>query len=134
MDTWQRHLTRRGKKQNKGMVEKDEEGCSLLADWDISRDAPILDLKFQGRKISTSTFGLTHLIGYYASLINWCCIAKKDANEYIEKETKVELIHFIGKDILYFHALFWPAMLHFSGFPLPTSLYAHGFLTINGKK
>ena len=55
-------------------------------------------------------------------------------NEYIGKEAKVELIHFIGKDILYFHALFWPAMLHFSGFRTPTSLYAHGFLTINGKK
>ena len=61
-------------------------------------------------------------------------VEKKDVNEYIGKEAKVELIHFIGKDILYFHALFWPAILHFSGFRTPTSLYAHGFLTINGKK
>ena len=70
-------LTRRGKKQNKGMVEKDEEGYSLLADWDISRDAPYFGLKFQGQKTRYFYVWLDAPIGYYASLINWCCVTKK---------------------------------------------------------
>ena len=115
-------------------LQKDEEGYSLLADWDISRDAPYFGFKIPGTENKYFYVWLDAPIGYYASLINWCSLQKKDANEYIGKEAKVELIHFIGKDILYFHALFWPAMLHFSGFRTPTSLYAHGFLTINGKK
>ena len=99
-------------------MKKDEEGYSLLADWDISRDAPYFGFKIPGTENKYFYVWLDAPIGYYASLINWCASTKKDANEYIGKEAKVELIHFIGKDILYFHALFWPAMLHFSGFAL----------------
>ena len=66
--------------------------------------------------------------------MDWCNKNDKDFNEYVSPNSKIEQIHFIGKDILYFHSLFWPAMCHFSGFRTPTSIFTHGFLTINGKK
>ncbi len=118
----------------KEWLKKDEQGLSLLADWDISRDSPYFGFKIPDDENKYFYVWLDAPIGYYASLMNWCTSQKKDVNEYIGKETDVELVHFIGKDILYFHALFWPAMLHFSNYRTPSAIYAHGFLTINGKK
>ena len=86
-------------------LKKDEEGYSLLADWDITRDAPYFGFKIPGTKNKYFYVWLDAPIGYYASLINWCTLQKKDANEYIGKESEVELTHFIGKDILYFHSI-----------------------------
>ena len=73
-------------------------------------------------------------IGYLASFKNYCERTGVDFDEYMKPDSTTEMVHFIGKDIIYFHALFWPAMLQGAGFRLPNSIYAHGFLTVDGKK
>ncbi|MEN9772832.1 MAG: hypothetical protein RJA58_1475, partial [Pseudomonadota bacterium] len=73
-------------------------------------------------------------IGYYASLQKLCHDTGRDFEHYVRKDSPVEQYHFIGKDILYFHTLFWPAMLHFAGYRTPTNVFAHGFLTVDGAK
>ena len=73
-------------------------------------------------------------IGYLASFKNYCDRTNLDFDEYLKADSNIEMVHFIGKDIIYFHALFWPAMLQGAGFRLPNHIFAHGFLTVDGKK
>ena len=107
---------------------------SSLIDWDISRDAPYFGFKIPDQKDKYFYVWLDAPIGYYASLMNWCSLSGKKFDDFVSLDSEYEQVHFIGKDILYFHALFWPAILHFAGYRTPTSIFAHGFLTVNGKK
>ena len=105
-----------------------------LADWDISRDAPYFGFQIPQEKDKYFYVWLDAPIGYMASFKNLCDREGIDFDLYWKDEHRTELYNFIGKDILYFHTLFWPAMLYGSGFRRPTDVYAHGFLTVNGKK
>jgi methionyl-tRNA synthetase len=106
-----------------------------LQDWDISRDAPYFGFEIPDAPGKYFYVWLDAPIGYMASFKN-LCEQRKDLKfeDYWGKDSKNELYHFIGKDITYFHTLFWPAMLHGAGFRTPTAVYAHGFLTVNGQK
>ena len=110
---------------------------SGLKDWDISRDAPYFGFTIPGEKDKYFYVWLDAPVGYIASLT---ALASNNpdikVDDFFGKEAaeKTELYHFIGKDIMYFHALFWPALLHSSGRRLPTNIFVHGFLTINGEK
>lgn len=105
-----------------------------LQDWDISRDAPYFGFKIPGTQDKYFYVWLDAPIGYMASFKNYCDKRGINFDEYWHKDSTAELYHIIGKDILYFHALFWPAMLEGAGFRTPTSIFAHGFLTVNGEK
>ncbi|CAH9018314.1 methionine--tRNA ligase [Candidatus Nitrosacidococcus sp. I8] len=105
-----------------------------LEDWDISRDAPYFGFAIPDTIRKYFYVWLDAPIGYLASLKQLCDRQELSFDSFMELESRAELYHFIGKDILYFHALFWPAMLHGAKFRLPTGIFAHGFLTINGKK
>ncbi|MGH8750558.1 MAG: methionine--tRNA ligase, partial [Burkholderiales bacterium] len=119
-----------------------EEGESKLSDWDISRDAPYFGFEIPDAPGKYFYVWLDAPIGYMGSHKNLCFkLAHNDKpksrvlfDAYWGKDSSAELYHFIGKDILYFHALFWPAMLEHSGFRTPTKIFAHGFLTVNGEK
>ncbi len=117
----------------------DEWFSAGLQDWDISRDAPYFGFEIPDAPGKYFYVWLDAPIGYMASFKNLCDSEKGRAaglrfDDYWGADSKAELYHFIGKDILYFHALFWPAMLHGSGFRKPSAINAHGFLTINGQK
>ena len=101
-----------------------------LEDWNISRDGPYFGFKIPGEKNKYYYVWLDAPIGYIASYANITKNVKKAEEDW----NKSEIIHFIGKDITYFHLLFWPAMLHASGFNLPKDIVVHGFLTVNGEK
>lgn len=106
-----------------------------LKDWDISRDDPYFGFKIPGTKNKYFYVWLDAPIGYLASFLSLC--KNRDDlnyNAYFKKDSHHELYHFIGKDIVYFHTLFWPAVLEGAGIRKPTSVFAHGFLTINSKK
>ena len=105
-----------------------------LNDWDISRDAPYFGFEIPDAPGKYFYVWLDAPIGYMASFKNLCDKHGLNFDEYWAKDSKTELYHFIGKDILYFHALFWPATLEFSGHRKPTQIFAHGFLTVNGEK
>mgnify|MGYP005674447753 FL=1 len=105
-----------------------------LNDWDISRDAPYFGFEIPGAPGKYFYVWLDAPIGYMASFKNYAEDKALSFDEFWKKESKTELVHFIGKDILYFHALFWPATLHYSGYRLPSNIFAHGFLTVNGQK
>jgi methionyl-tRNA synthetase len=105
-----------------------------LNDWDISRDAPYFGFEIPDAPGKFFYVWLDAPIGYMGSFANLCARLGLNFDDYWNKESKAELYHFIGKDILYFHALFWPAMLEHSGFRTPTNIFAHGFLTVNGEK
>lgn len=106
-----------------------------LRDWDISRDAPYFGFLIPGTRDKYFYVWLDAPIGYIASFLHYCNHRDDiDFDEYWEAGSKTEVYHFIGKDIVYFHTLFWPAILEGAGFRLPSSVFAHGFLTINGKK
>jgi methionyl-tRNA synthetase len=105
-----------------------------LQDWDISRDAPYFGFEIPDAPGKFFYVWLDAPIGYMASFQNLCAQKGLGFDDFWGKDSKTELYHFIGKDILYFHALFWPAMLHGAGFRLPTAVNAHGFLTVNGQK
>ncbi|MEY2706960.1 MAG: hypothetical protein RI905_711 [Pseudomonadota bacterium] len=111
-----------------------EPGESKLGDWDISRDAPYFGFEIPDAPGKYFYVWLDAPIGYYASFLNLC--QQKDLNfeEWVKPDTTTEQYHFIGKDILYFHTLFWPATLNFSGYRTPTNVFAHGFLTVDGEK
>ncbi|MCV2367360.1 methionine--tRNA ligase [Roseateles oligotrophus] len=109
---------------------KDEEGKGGLGDWDISRDAPYFGIEIPDAPGKYFYVWLDAPIGYLASLKNYFAKTGGDFDAYMADET-VEQIHFIGKDITYFHTLFWPAMLHFSGRKTPNHVYVHGFMTVN---
>ncbi|HEZ2572893.1 TPA: methionine--tRNA ligase [Neisseria meningitidis] len=107
---------------------------TTLSDWDISRDAPYFGFKIPDAPGKYFYVWLDAPVGYMASFKNLCGRIGIDFDEYFKAGSETEMYHFIGKDILYFHALFWPAMLHFSGHRAPTGVYAHGFLTVDGQK
>lgn len=115
------------------------EGEGKLSDWDISRDAPYFGFAIPGTDGKKFFYvWLDAPVGYFGSFLNY--VKKQqaagktiNADDFL-KSDKTELVHFIGKDILYFHALFWPAMLKHAGYRTPSKIYAHGFLTVNGEK
>jgi methionyl-tRNA synthetase len=107
---------------------------SGLQDWDISRDAPYFGFEIPHAPGKYFYVWLDAPVGYMASFKNLCDKQDLDFDEYWAKDSKTELYHFIGKDIIYFHALFWPAMLEGANFRPPSAVFAHGFLTVNGEK
>lgn len=106
---------------------------SGLKDWDISRDAPYFGFKIPGTTDKYFYVWLDAPIGYIAATQEWARQTGTNWEHYWKSPT-TEIHHFIGKDILYFHTLFWPALLQVGGFSLPTKVHAHGFLTVNGEK
>jgi methionyl-tRNA synthetase len=110
------------------------EGDSKLGDWDISRDAPYFGFEIPDAPGKYFYVWLDAPIGYYASFLNYCKAKGLVFDDWVKPDSKTEQYHFIGKDILYFHTLFWPATLHFSGYRTPTNIFAHGFLTVDGEK
>ncbi len=105
-----------------------------LKEWDISRDAPYFGFEIPGAPGKYFYVWLDAPIGYLASFRNLCQREGLDFDAWVRPGSETEMVHFIGKDIVYFHALFWPAMLHGAGFRTPTAIWAHGFLTVNGHK
>jgi methionyl-tRNA synthetase len=106
-----------------------------LQDWDISRDAPYFGFRIPGTDDKYFYVWLDAPVGYAASFLNLCARRDDlDFDEYWRPGHDTELYHFIGKDIMYFHTLFWPAVLKAAGFRTPSSVFAHGFLTVNGQK
>jgi methionyl-tRNA synthetase len=138
--------TRSGTLQPEAANKMGEWFASGLNDWDISRDAPYFGFEIPDAPGKYFYVWLDAPIGYMASFKNLCNKLPLpagegggegkplDFDEYWNKDSKTELYHFIGKDILYFHALFWPATLEYSGYRTPTQIFAHGFLTVNGEK
>jgi len=118
----------------------DEQGHGGLADWDISRDAPYFGIEIPDAPGKYFYVWLDAPVGYLASLKNWFdkggAKGRGEPRSFEEfmADPAVEQIHFIGKDITYFHTLFWPAMLHFSGRKVPDRVYVHGFITVSGEK
>ncbi len=110
------------------------EGDNKLTDWDISRDAPYFGFEIPDAPGKYFYVWLDAPVGYMGSFRQLCNKTGIDFDAYWKQGSDTELYHFIGKDILYFHALFWPAMLQHAGFRTPTKLFAHGFLTVNGEK
>ncbi len=104
-----------------------------LQDWDISRDAPYFGFEIPGRPGKYFYVWLDAPIGYMASTMDYCRKSGRSFEDYWLGE-QADVVHFIGKDIVYFHALFWPAMLMGSGYRTPTRLIVHGFLTVDGEK
>ena len=111
-----------------------KDGETTLSDWDISRDAPYFGFEIPGAPGKYFYVWLDAPVGYMASFKNLCSRIGIEFDDYFRADSDTEMYHFIGKDILYFHALFWPAMLHFSGHRAPTGVFAHGFLTVDGQK
>ena len=105
-----------------------------LSDWDISRDAPYFGFLIPGTKDKYFYVWLDAPIGYLASFKALCRESGLNFDEFWAKDAKTELHHFVGKDIMYFHAMFWPALLHAADLRTPTRIHCHGFLTINGEK
>jgi len=106
-----------------------------LQDWDISRDEPYFGFEIPDAPGKYFYVWLDAPIGYMASFSNLCARRDDlDFDAYWGRDSEAELYHFIGKDIAYFHTLFWPANLHGAGFRMPTAVYCHGFLTVNGRK
>ena len=130
-----RNWTRLGHLQAQVTNKLDEWFKDGLKEWDISRDAPYFGFPIPGEKDKYFYVWLDAPVGYMASFKNLCEKRKDlDFAEYWEKDDTTELYHFIGKDIIYFHALFWPAILHGAKFRTPTAIYVNGFLTIDGQK
>jgi len=109
-------------------------GESKLGDWDISRDAPYFGFEIPDAPGKFFYVWLDAPIGYYASFLKYCTDKGLNFDEWVKPDSTTEQYHFIGKDILYFHTLFWPATLHFAGYRTPTNVFAHGFLTVDGEK
>ena len=105
-----------------------------LRGWDISRDAPYFGFEIPGEKDKFFYVWLDAPIGYMSSFKAYCDKTGLDFDEYWKQDSTTELYHFIGKDIINFHALFWPAMLSGAGFRTPNAVFAHGFLTVDGQK
>ncbi|PAJ74373.1 methionine--tRNA ligase [Pseudoalteromonas sp. NBT06-2] len=105
-----------------------------LQQWDISRDAPYFGFEIPDEPGKYFYVWLDAPIGYMASFKNLCDKSDLNFEEFWDENSKAELYHFIGKDIIYFHSLFWPAMLDGAKFRKPTNVFAHGFVTVNGAK
>jgi methionyl-tRNA synthetase len=104
-----------------------------LRDWDISRDAPYFGFTIPGQEGKYFYVWVDAPIGYISSTKNWCTRNNRDFKEFWQ-DPQAKLYHFIGKDIVYFHTLFWPAMLYNAGYKIPDGVFVHGFLTVNGEK
>ncbi len=127
--------TRDGHVQEQIANKLDEWFESGLQQWDISRDAPYFGFEIPGAPNKYFYVWVDAPMGYMASFKNLCDKTPSlDFDEYWQQNSEAEVHHFIGKDIVYFHTLFWPAMLEGSGFRKPTKVHAHGFLTVNGTK
>lgn len=109
-------------------------GENKLSDWDISRDTPYFGFEIPDAPGKYFYVWLDAPVGYMGSFRKLCDDKGIDFDEFWMKDSTTELYHFIGKDILYFHALFWPAMLENAGYRTPSKIFAHGFLTVNGEK
>ena len=105
-----------------------------LQQWDISRDKPYFGFKIPGTEDKYFYVWLDAPIGYMASFKKLCDNSELNFDDFFNKDSDTELYHFIGKDIIYFHALFWPATLMGSDFRTPSAVFAHGFLSVNGHK
>jgi len=112
----------------------DEWFAAGLTDWDISRDAPYFGIPIPDTEDKFFYVWIDALPGYMAATARWCEEHGRDFEAYWGPGAESELYHFIGKDIIYFHALFWPAMLKGAGFRLPNAIFTHGFMTVNGAK
>ncbi len=109
------------------------EGDNGLGDWDISRDAPYFGIEIPDAPGKYFYVWLDAPIGYLASLKNYFAKTGRDYDAFMA-DPATEQYHFIGKDITYFHTLFWPAMLHFAGLKVPNNVFVHGFITVSGEK
>jgi methionyl-tRNA synthetase len=134
-DEFLKQWTRHGHLQEQVTNKLDEWFKDGLKEWDISRDSPYFGFSIPGETNKYFYVWLDAPVGYMASFKNLCA-KRKDINfaDYWESYDTADLIHFIGKDIIYFHALFWPAMLHGAGFRTPSQIYVNGFLTVDGQK
>jgi len=126
--------TQAGHLQDEAANKMKEWFAAGLQNWDISRDAPYFGFEIPDAPGKYFYVWLDAPVGYMASFAHLAKSKGLDFDAYWKEGSSAELYHFIGKDILYFHALFWPAMLHFSGHRTPTRIFAHGFLTIDGQK
>jgi methionyl-tRNA synthetase len=143
---WTRSGSLQAEAANKMQEWLGAEGENKLSDWDISRDAPYFGFEIPDAPGKYFYVWLDAPVGYMGSFKKLCSLPSPsgrgaggegttlDFDEYWKPGSTTELYHFIGKDILYFHALFWPAMLEHAGFRTPTKLFAHGFLTVNNEK
>ncbi len=131
LQTW----TKSGALQDETANKMQEWFESGLQQWDISRDAPYFGFEIPGETNKFFYVWLDAPIGYMGSFKNLCDKRDDlDFDEFWNKDSKTELYHFIGKDIVYFHSLFWPAMLEGSGFRKPNNVFVHGYVTVNGAK
>ncbi|WP_178860688.1 methionine--tRNA ligase [Thiomicrorhabdus cannonii] len=126
--------THKGHLQTQISNKLDEWFESGLRGWDISRDAPYFGFQIPGETDKYFYVWLDAPVGYMASFKAYCAKSGLNFDDYWAKDSDAEVYHFIGKDIIYFHALFWPAMLSGAGFRTPDAIYAHGFLTVDGQK
>ena len=126
--------TRKGHLQIEVANKLDEWFSAGLKQWDISRDAPYFGFRIPETTDKYFYVWLDAPIGYMASFQKYCNEHNVNFDEFWNKDSTTELYHFVGKDIVYFHALFWPAILAGSDHRLPTAIFTHGFLTVNGLK
>ncbi|MSQ88779.1 MAG: methionine--tRNA ligase [Betaproteobacteria bacterium] len=120
---------------NKAKEWLEGEDDKALSDWDISRDPPYFGIRVPD--IAEEKYLYVWLdapIGYLASLKNYCGKKGLDFDAFVKPGSGIEMIHFIGKDIIYFHTLFWPAMLEYSGYKTPDHIHVHGFIGVSGEK
>jgi methionyl-tRNA synthetase len=129
-----REWTRSGTLQSSVANKLDEWFSTGLKDWDISRDAPYFGFEIPGHPGKYFYVWLDAPVGYMASFLNLCRKNGWGFEAWWKPGSPTELYHFIGKDILYFHSLFWPAVLQGAGFRTPNGIHVHGFLTLNGEK
>jgi methionyl-tRNA synthetase len=129
-----RKWTRSGSLQASVANKLDEWFVAGLRDWDVSRDAPYFGFEIPGAPGKYFYVWLDAPVGSMASFENLCSRTDLVFDDFWRPDSTAELHHFIGKDILYFHTLFWPATLEGAGFRKPTAVHAHGFLTVNGEK
>jgi len=115
-------------------LEGTPDAASTMADWDISRDEPYFGIPIPDAPGKYFYVWLDAPIGYLASLKAHCARRGLDFESFIKPDADVEQVHFIGKDIIYFHTLFWPATLKFAGYKVPDKIYVHGFITVSGEK
>jgi methionyl-tRNA synthetase len=129
-----REWIRSGTVQESAARKLDEWFLQGLRDWDISRDAPYFGFEIPDAPLKYFYVWFDAPIGYLASFTQLCARTNLKFDDFFGIDSTAELHHFIGKDILYFHTLFWPAVLQASGMRRPTAVHTHGFVTINGQK
>jgi methionyl-tRNA synthetase len=123
-----------GPMQPEVVNKMDEWFTDGLRDWDVTRDAPYFGWEIPGEPGKFFYVWVDAPIGYISSFKELCEKTGMEFEEWMKPDSETEMYHFIGKDIMYFHTLFWPAMLMGAGFRTPTAVYAHGFLTVDGTK